>query len=142
MPKRKETNKIVIHCAATKPNMDIGVDEITKWHMQRGFRTCGYHFVIRRDGTVETGRAENEIGAHAYGNNSDSIGVALVGGLSEDNQPENNFTVDQWVILAKLVEELIERHPFAEVMGHNDISKKDCPCFNVKEWRQNEISDR
>ena len=140
MPDRTETNKIIIHCAATKPSMDIGVEEITKWHIQRGFRGCGYHFVIKRDGTVETGRAENEIGAHAYWHNRDSIGISLVGGISEEGSPEENYTDDQWSMLRELVEELLEKYPDADVIGHNDVSKKDCPCFNVKEWRVNEVA--
>ena len=142
MPERKETNKIIIHCAATTPSMDIGIEEITKWHIQRGFSGCGYHYVIKRDGAVETGRAENDIGAHAYGHNSDSIGISLVGGISEDGKSEANYTDEQWLMLRELVEELIEKYPDADVIGHNDVSKKDCPCFNVKEWRKNEVASR
>ena len=142
MPERKETNKIIIHCAATKPSMDIGIEEITKWHIQRGFSGCGYHYVIKRDGAIETGRAEEDIGAHAYGHNSDSIGISLVGGLSEDGKSEANYTDEQWSMLRELVEELIEKYPDVEVIGHNDVSKKDGPCFNVKEWRKNEVASR
>mgnify|MGYP003312015949 FL=1 len=142
MPERKETNKIIIHCAATKPSMDIGIEEITKWHIQRGFSGCGYHYVIKRDGAIETGRAEEDIGAHAYGHNSDSMGIALVGGLSEDGKSEANYTDEQWSMLRELVEELIEKYPDVEIIGHNDVSKKDCPCFNVKEWRKNEVASR
>ena len=142
MPERKETNKIIIHCAATKPSMDIGIEEITKWHIQRGFSGCGYHYVIKRDGAIETGRAEEDIGAHAYGHNCDSMGLALVGGLSEDGKSEANYTDEQWSMLRELVEELIEKYPDVEIIGHNDVSKKDCPCFNVKEWRKNEVASR
>ena len=46
MKPRSKTDTIVIHCAATKPNMDIGVDEITKWHTDRGFDTIGYHYYM------------------------------------------------------------------------------------------------
>lgn len=135
MPNRQETNKIVIHCAATKPSMDIGKEEITTWHIQRGFRTIGYHYVIRRDGEVEVGRSQEEIGAHALNHNKDSVGICLVGGLSEDNEAEENFTDIQWDILREVVEDLLEDYPAADVIGHNDISDKACPCFDVKEWR-------
>ena len=50
----RKINRIILHCSATRPTMDIGVEEITEWHKQRGFRTIGYHYVIRRD---EIGRA-------------------------------------------------------------------------------------
>ena len=54
--KRKKTNMVVVHCSATRDDMDIGVAEIDKWHRGRGFYMIGYHDVIRRDGSVEQGR--------------------------------------------------------------------------------------
>ena len=33
MELRKKTEIIVVHCAATKPSMDIGASEIKKWHV-------------------------------------------------------------------------------------------------------------
>ena len=45
---RKETKYIIIHCSATKPSMDIGFEEIDKWHRAKGWFGCGYHKIIRR----------------------------------------------------------------------------------------------
>ena len=47
---RKKTEYLIIHCAATKPSMDIGLTEIRKWHLDRGWRDVGYHYIIRRNG--------------------------------------------------------------------------------------------
>jgi len=47
---------LIIHCAATPPSMDIGAKEIDRWHKEQGWSEIGYHFVIRRDGTIEKGR--------------------------------------------------------------------------------------
>ena len=53
MDLRKKTDSIIIHCAATKPSMDIGIEEIRKWHVdQNGWDDVGYHFIIRRDGKL------------------------------------------------------------------------------------------
>ena len=82
---RKETKYIIIHCTATKPSMDIGLEEVDSWHRARGFLSCGYHKIIRRDGTIEQGRADEEVGAHCRGRNHDSISVSMVGGVSENN---------------------------------------------------------
>ena len=131
---RKETKEIIVHCAATKPSMDIGASDIDRWHRERGWLKIGYHFVIKRDGTVETGRELEEVGAHAKGHNAISVGICMVGGLSEDNEPETNFTADQWSSLENLVDDLKEKYPDANVIGHNDISSKACPTFNVGEW--------
>ena len=50
MEPRKSTDYIVIHCAATKASMDIGLTEIRKWHVQdNGWRDVGYHYIIRRN---------------------------------------------------------------------------------------------
>jgi len=32
------------------------------------------------------------------------------------------------------VDDLKEKYPDAKVIGHNDISSKACPTFNVGEW--------
>ena len=59
----------------------------------------------------------------------------LIGGLSEDGKSsENNFTEDQWESLGAVVDTLTNKYPNAKVIGHNDISKKDCPTFDVGEW--------
>ena len=132
----REINKVIIHCAATKPSMDIGAEDIKRWHVQRGWRTIGYHFVIRLDGTVEAGRPVSEPGAHAYGHNSDSIGICLVGGCDEEMNPVADYTDDQWDALTLLVDQLVEQYS-AEVIGHNEVSNKTCPNFDVREWRKN-----
>lgn len=124
---------IVIHCADTYSHMDIGVKEIESWHRARGWKACGYHHVIRRNGEVEQGRPEALMGAHAYGYNANSIGVCWVGGKADSGKPEDNRTIEQKASLINLVAELRERYPNAKVVGHNDLNKhKACPCFNAK----------
>ena len=133
---RKSTDFIVIHCAATKPSMDIDVDDIDSWHRKRGFFSVGYHYVLKRCGTRQTGRSFDEVGGHAKGFNHRSIGICLVGGVSEDDHTvsENNFTKEQWVELELLLDELLRLFPQAKVIGHNQISQKDCPSFDVQAY--------
>ena len=127
----RQINKIIIHCADTPADMDIGAAEINQWHIDRGWSGIGYHWVIRRDGALEEGRSESTPGAHAYGYNQDSIGVCMVGG-----KPACNFTSAQWSALDELVNDLIRRYSDAEVIGHNDVSEKPCPMFDAKAWAQ------
>ncbi|GFM88997.1 N-acetylmuramoyl-L-alanine amidase [Pseudomonas cichorii] len=145
---RASTDLIVVHCSATRATADIGVREITQWHIQRGFDTVGYHYVIRRNGELETGRAESTIGAHVRGHNSNSIGVCLAGGVDAKNKPENNFTLAQFATLETLLQQLQGRYPAARILGHRDLSPdrngdgkitpdefiKACPSFDVSEW--------
>jgi N-acetylmuramoyl-L-alanine amidase len=132
----RHIDTIIIHCAATKPSMDIGVEEIRVWHTkERGWSDIGYHFVIRRNGEVETGRPVAKVGAHARGHNVGSIGVCLVGGMAEaDTKSECNYTRAQWASLDKLVTELELEYSIKKVLGHNDVSAKDCPTFNAHVW--------
>lgn len=125
----REIDKIIIHCAYTPPSMDIGAAEIRQWHLARGWSDIGYHYVIRRNGEIEAGRALQTIGAHAKGYNRHSIGVCLVGG-----KPDCNFTADQWESLHSLANELTAMHPGADLIGHNEVSPKSCPQFDVRAW--------
>ena len=139
----------VIHCSATKPSQDIGVDEIRRWHLDKGWDDIGYHFVIRRDGAVEVGRDLKYVGAHARGANRTSIGVCLIGGIDEDGKPDANYTASQIFALDSLVkfglgdschvmkgleDFSIRRAKGIKVIGHRDVpgTNKACPCFDVK----------
>ena len=60
----------------------------------------------------------------------------MVGGVAEHdvNVPQDNFTEPQWVTLKNLVLELKEQFPEAVVKGHNEVSSKACPSFDVQKW--------
>lgn len=122
---------IVVHCSATPPGMDIGANEIRRWHLARGWDDIGYHHVIRRSGHIEPGRPEHLPGAHAYGHNPRSIGVCLIGGTDRDGRPDSNFTRHQFAALCRLTDDLKRRYPAARALGHRDVSRKACPGFDV-----------
>lgn len=141
--------KLVVHCSATPATSDIGRREIDRWHRARGFLRIGYHYVIRRDGSVEEGRPEADPGAHVEGHNKDSIGICMVGGVAADGKKgEDNFTPAQYTSLHAVLRGLHGRYPQAAVMGHRDLSPdrngdgritrnewmKECPSFDVGEW--------
>ena len=148
MATRARTTLIVVHVTATPPTMDIGAAEVDRMHRARGFNGIGYHFIIRRDGRIETGRPVNDIGAHVAGWNSVSIGVSLVGGVDARGRAENNRTEHQMVALVPLLKKLCRDFPDAKVCGHRDLSPdgdgdgviepqeyiKECPCFDAIPW--------
>jgi len=129
--------KVIIHCAATKPSMDIGASEIKKWHLDRGWKDIGYHYVIRRNGDIENGIAVALAGSHTKGHNANSIGICLVGGINDKGEPESNFTKAQWATLERLVRVLKVDFPHATVHGHREFAAKACPSFDVQEWLKN-----
>lgn len=130
----RKIDTIIIHCAATKPSMDIGAKEIDGWHRAKGYFGIGYHYVIRRNGEVELGRPLEQAGAHAKDHNTTSIGICLVGGIDDRGKPECNFTAAQWDELKKLVTDLKGRFGDLKIIGHNDVAAKACPCFSVAAW--------
>ena len=130
----RNIDTIIIHCSDTPPSMDIGVDEIRRWHVEeRGWDDIGYHFVIRRDGTIEPGRNIDIQGAHAAGHNHGSLGICVVGGQTALGEPDCNYTSEQWKSLDQLCTDMDFMYS-ADIIGHRDVSKKDCPCFDVAAW--------
>lgn len=119
MRNRKRTDYIVIHTAAS---MDVSVNAavIDHWHRRRGFECIGYHYVIKMNGEVETGRPKNAIGAHVAGINSRSIGICVVG-----HGDFFRFREEQYVALRDLVKTLQKRYwdmRYPEVIGHREIN--------------------
>jgi hypothetical protein len=127
----REINLIVVHCSATPPSMDIGAARIKQFHKRRGWSDIGYNFVIKRDGTVETGRDINKIPAHAKGYNKNSIGVCYVGGVDSEMNPEDNRTDKQKDSLHMLLSYLYFKYDIKDIIGHNEVSSKACPSFCV-----------
>jgi len=128
----RKIDKIIVHCSATPSSMDIGMIEINQWHSEKpeynpaplsGYY-CGYHWVIRRNGLIESGRLDDEIGAHCKGQNKNSIGICMVG--------EGQYTQDQWKSLFWLIEQKLNHYGLEvkNVFGHYEFNpNKTCPNF-------------
>jgi len=134
----RDIKLIVIHCADTYARMDIGVKEIKQWHTSapKYWSDIGYHFVIRRDGTLEIGRPLNRNGAHCKGYNKSSIGICYAGGKGDDNKPQDNRTDAQKKTLSALIISLQAEYPSVEVKGHNELANKYCPAYDVQKDMQ------
>ena len=127
---------VVIHCSAVRPDQMSSVAQIDSWHRERGFKFgVGYHYVIRRDGSIESGRPEWMVGAHCVNHNKYSIGVCYEGGLDARGQPADTRTAAQKATLRQLLTDLHRRYPRAVIVGHHDLNpQKECPCIkNVAE---------
>ena len=123
---------IIIHCSAVKPDQTSSAAQIDTWHRRDNHWKygIGYHYVIRRDGTIEPGRPEWMIGAHCVNHNAHSIGVCYEGGLDIRGQPADTRTEAQKATMRKLLEELHARYPRAMILGHRDLNPhKDCPGY-------------
>lgn len=139
----RKIDKIIIHCSATPEGKNFTVQQIRQWHTLpkpkgNGWRDIGYHFVIYRDGSVHTGRPIEQIGAHTFGYNANSIGICYIGGCAATKNaqgqypPKDTRTLQQREALIALVRKLREQYPGVTVHGHNEFANKACPSFNVQ----------
>lgn len=142
---RRRIDAIVIHCTATKPDVDWTADDVRKVHKKQGWSDIGYHYLIRLDGTIDNGRDVDLIGAHVSGHNNHTIGVCYVGGLDAFGNPRDTRTLNQKDSLLNLLKMLRATYPKAIIKGHRDYSPdkngngtiepsewiKSCPCFDA-----------
>lgn len=128
---------IVVHYSATFEDQNLTVKDIDKMHKARGWSGVGYHYVIRRDGVVEKGRPDNQVGAHVGGQNSGKIGICAIGGVNRKTGPDvgvDNRTAAQIKSQVALIKSLLIKHPKAKVVGHRDLAPTQCPGFDVIPW--------
>ncbi len=135
----RKIDKLIIHCSATRECDDsVNASVIDRWHKARGWKGCGYHFIVLIDGTIETGRMIDEVGAHVKGMNKSSIGICYIGGLERDGKtPKDTRTPQQKESLLLLIKTLNKIYPEAMLHGHNEFSNKACPSFDVQSQYKN-----
>ena len=129
---KRRIKEIIVHCSATREGRDYTVEDIRRWHKQRGFNDIGYHYVIYRDGTIHNGRDVDLIGAHCTNHNANSIGICYIGGCKYDGlTPKDTRTDAQKETLLTILRELKKKYPYARIHGHRDFANKACPSFDA-----------
>lgn len=146
----RKITKIIVHCSATREGKDYSVETIRRWHLKRGWRDIGYHFVIQNDeeATINEGRPIEQTGAHTKGENYCSIGICYIGGVEATRNEKGEWeakdtrTEAQKKSLEELLCSLKLQYPLAKIYGHRDFSTKACPSFDARseyEWISNQI---
>lgn len=140
---------LVIHCTATPEGREVTSDEIRHWHTApvseggRGWRQVGYTDMVHLDGTVERLVDNNEDGNvdpweitnGVAGCNGISRHVVYVGGVATDGRtPKDTRTPGQMIALEAYVRDFHDRFPDVRIVGHNELSAKACPSFDVRAW--------
>lgn len=96
-----------------------------------GWSDIGYHYYIGLDGVLELGRPIWNVGSHAYGKNTKSIGICLEGGKNADGTLWDKPLQAQEFSLKMLLEVLKVTIPKMTVHGHYEFSSKTCPNYNI-----------
>ena len=141
----RDITEVIVHWTDTYTNKNIGSEEIDQIHVDLGLDGIGYHYVIRRDGSLQRGRPVGQLGIHANANDHDqySIGLVFVGGLncaSGTEDPESfrsasSLTRSQMTTFEEFCRAFYLRYPGGQVLGHNDIDElEEDPGFDVIDY--------
>ena len=122
MSTRKSTERIILHHADAK---SCSAEDIHRWHLSNGWSGAGYHFLVRKDGTIYRLRPEDKVGAHAYGSNYNSLGVCFEGNFMEEDMPEVQKQAGK-----ELVAYLKNKYKISTVQKHKDVCATNCPGDN------------
>lgn len=123
LSKRPRTDYIVLHHAEASK---CTVEQVDSWHKQNGWAGIGYHFFVRKDGTIYRGRPLDTIGAHVSGMNSRSIGICAEGSYMTETMPE----AQKKAICELLVYLKDNYYPTASIVGHKEVGQSNCPGKN------------
>lgn len=116
---RQLTKMIILHHAA----MHGSVADIHKLHQQQGWAGIGYHFYVRQDGTVYSGRPIDKIGAHCKGHNNNSIGICFEGNFER----ELKMADAQIKSGHELIKKIMNKYGNLFVHLHKDLFATQCP---------------
>lgn len=123
LSKRTRTDYIVLHHAEAS---ECTAEQIDSWHKGNGWSGIGYHFFVRKDGSVYRGRPLDSMGAHVQGMNSCSVGICAEGAYSREYMPDI-----QKRAIAELIDYLkTNYYPDSIVVGHREVGSSDCPGKN------------
>ena len=121
---RNTTEQIVCHHSGVTVLQSVEI--IHDYHKNtKGWAGIGYHFYIRKDGSIYRGRPENTVGAHAVGANYNSIGICFEGNFSKEEMGQPQLKAGQ-----ELIAYLKEKYNISKVVGHRDIDNSECPGNN------------
>lgn len=140
----RKIDKIIMHCSDSPFGNAIMIDG---WHRNNTppFDCIGYHYVILNgsdtlgitDGTIEIGRPLSVKGAHAFGHNSNSIGICLIGKPNPETS-KCKFSQAQLLSARKLCLHLMEKYNIGveNILGHYELDdNKACPAMDMNLFR-------
>lgn len=130
---RPSTEMIVIHHAGFPDgDKDSSAEDIHKFHQEvNGWAGIGYHYVIRKDGTIEQGRRPQMVGAHAYHHNKNSVGICVAGNF--EVAKIKSAQMDSLKLLTAWLCQRYKLNPMKDgvIVGHRDLNDTSCPGKNL-----------
>lgn len=134
---RNATNLIVIHHTGTGgKDLDMSAAQIHDYHLSKDWAGIGYHFVVRKDGSIERGRPEWAVGSHAYGRNQDTLGIHLSGEYNSIYYPPEKQIESTALLIANLCAKYNLPIDRQHIIGHCEVDPNgpgatSCPGKNL-----------
>jgi hypothetical protein len=89
--------------------------QIQRWHLDRGWATVGYHFVVSPSGRIFAGRPVDRLGAHVLGHNAGTVGICLMGNFERERP-----TPAALAALEHVRTQLVPGGDAVELLGHRE----------------------
>ncbi len=130
-------NRITVHHTVTANNASNGAQQVRNVqniHMNQGWSDIGYHYLISWDGTIYAGNPKNRIGAHAGGDNTGNLGIALLGTFHQNTAPSDAQIDSLTTMLRHLSDEFGIDLQRSNVQGHGEWPSQStiCPGQHVR----------
>lgn len=115
--------EIILHHASWSV---CSVEDIHRVHKEEnGWAGIGYHYFVRKDGSVYKGRPDNAIGAHTLGHNTNTLGICFEGDYEVETMPVEQITAG-----GELIAYLKNEYLINNIGKHKDYMSTDCPGKN------------
>lgn len=124
--KQKTIDTIILHHRAG--NGDVLSIHIQ--HQKQGWWGIGYHYYIRKDGTIWRGRPEEYVGSHAGSSNDynqHSIGICFEGNFETEQMTDEQVEAGR-----ELIDDIEKRYSIYQILGHKDVASTACPGKNFR----------
>jgi len=106
--KQRKIKEIILDCSLTTPDLNWGINELSAYERDRyGVKSTGYHFIVKKDGTIENGRPLYKPGVFCSGHNKHSIGICYIGGVDDNGKFSDTRTDLQKFALIRLINKLV-----------------------------------
>ncbi|QHQ37171.1 peptidoglycan recognition protein family protein [Algicella marina] len=126
-------DRVFLHCSASDHASHDNIATIHRWHTDpkprgNGWSDTGYHYFIRKDGTLENGRPLERTPSAQGGHNTGTIAICLHG------LDKPKFTTAQFDQVRGLCLEINNAyHGTVTFHGHKEVAAKACPVFDYRD---------
>lgn len=126
----RNVDRIFIHCTGTRTDARVS-SIVNYWKNTLGWRHPGYHLILPLEGF--TALQELNLPSNGVrGYNANSIHLCTIGGLDENGDFSDTRNNSQQQLLHAAVQIIHNHLPHADILGHNEVSNKACPCYDAR----------